>query len=111
MPSQPEPSSQLDPATLAAMVRTTLDALHASQKPVLVTHTGCSAVHKHPRNKTDEQLRAAAQKGGVIGIFDLPYLTASPKQPTLDDYMAHMTHALKICGEDHVVSPWAAPCF
>ena len=78
------------------------DTLAASTKPVLVTHTGCMAVHRHPRNKTDAQLRAAADKGGVIGIYDLPYLTPSPKQPTLDDYMAHMTHALKICGEDHV---------
>jgi len=78
------------------------DTLAASTKPVLVTHTGCMAVHRHPRNKTDAQLRAAAEKGGVIGIYDLPYLTPSPKQPTLDDYMAHMIHALKICGEDHV---------
>jgi membrane dipeptidase len=78
------------------------DTLAASTKPVLVTHTGCMAIHPHPRNKTDAQLRAAADKGGVIGIYDLPYLTPSPKQPTLDDYMAHMTHALKICGEDHV---------
>ena len=54
------------------------------------------------RNKSDALLRAVAQKGGVIGIFDLPYLTASPKQPTLDDYMAHMTHALNVSGEDHV---------
>jgi membrane dipeptidase len=38
----------------------------------------------------------------VIGIYDLPYLTASPKQPTVDDYMAHMEHALKVAAEDHV---------
>ena len=78
------------------------DTLAASAKPVLVTHAGCMAVHKHPRNKTDAQLRAVANKGGVVGIYDLPYLTASPKQPALDDYMAHMTHALNVCGEDHV---------
>lgn len=89
------------------------DTLKASKKPVLVTHTGCKAVHDHPRNKTDAQLRAAAEKGGVIGIYDLPYLTKSPKQPALDDYMAHLTHALKLCGEDHVgvgsdssIGPW-----
>lgn len=89
------------------------DTLAASTKPVLVTHTGVNAVHKHPRNKTDEQLRAVAEKGGVVGIYDLPYLTKSPKQPTLDDYMAHVTHTLKICGEDHVgigsdssLGPW-----
>ena len=37
-----------------------------------------------------------------MGIYMLPYLTPSPKQPTLDDYMRHMDHALKTCGEDHV---------
>ncbi len=81
---------------------TTKDAIAASTKPVLITHAGCAAIHKHPRNKTDEQLKAVADKGGVVGIYDLPYLTPSPKQPTLDDYMAHMTHALNICGENHV---------
>ena len=35
-------------------------------------------------------------------MYMLPYLTPSPKQPTLADYMRHMDHALKICGEDHV---------
>lgn len=81
---------------------TTRDAMQASAKPVLITHGGCSAIHRHPRNKSDEQLRALAATGGVFGIYDLPYLTPSPRQPTLDDYMAHMTHALNVCGEDHV---------
>ena len=82
--------------------QTTADALAASTKPVIMTHAGCATVHPHPRNKTDEQLRALAAKGGVVGIYDLPYLTASPKQPTVDDYMAHMEHALKVVGEEHV---------
>ena len=81
---------------------TAFDALRASTKPALITHAGCATIYSHPRNKSDALLRALAQKGGVVGIYDLPYLTASPKQPTLVDYMAHMTHALKICGEDHV---------
>jgi membrane dipeptidase len=82
--------------------QTTADAMAASSRPVIMSHAGCAAVHPHPRNKPDDQLRALADKGGVIGIYDLPYLTASPKQPTLDDYMAHMEHALKVVGEDHV---------
>ena len=81
---------------------TTRDAMAASTRPVLMTHGGCTAVHPHPRNKTDEQLRALADKGGVIGIYDLPYLTASPRQPEVKDYIEHMTHALTVCGEDHV---------
>jgi membrane dipeptidase len=94
-------------------VKTSLDALSATKKTAIITHAGCDAIHKHPRNKPDNLLRAVADQGGVIGIYDLCYLTPSPKQPTLDDYMAHMTHALKVCGEDHVgigsdsaMSPW-----
>lgn len=81
---------------------TVKDVFTFSTKPVVMTHAGCTAVYSHPRNKTDDQLRALAAKGGVIGIYDLPYLTPSPKQPTIDDYMAHMEHALKVAGEDHV---------
>jgi membrane dipeptidase len=81
---------------------TTADVLAASAAPPVMTHAGCAAVHAHPRNKTDEQLRALAAKGGVVGIYDLPYLSASPHQPTVDDYMAHLEHALAIAGEDHV---------
>jgi membrane dipeptidase len=82
--------------------QTSADAMAASAKPLIMSHAGCVAVHRHPRNKTDDQLRALANKGGVVGIYDLPYLTASPKQPTVDDYMAHMEHALTVAGEDHV---------
>jgi membrane dipeptidase len=80
----------------------TRDAIAASKLPVLITHAGCSAIHAHPRNKTDDLLRAVAAKGGVVGIYDLPYLAASPKQPTVEDYIAHVAHALSVCGEDHV---------
>ena len=85
-----------------ANAATTTDVLALSAEPPVMTHAGCAAVHVHPRNKTDEQLRALAAKGGVVGIYDLPYLTASPRQPTVDDYMAHMEHALQVAGEDHV---------
>lgn len=81
---------------------TTADVIRISSKPVIMSHAGCTGVHPHPRNKTDQQLRALAQKGGVVGIYDLPYLAASPNQPTIDDYMAHMEHALKVAGEEHV---------
>ncbi|HWZ65148.1 MAG TPA: membrane dipeptidase [Steroidobacteraceae bacterium] len=85
-----------------ANAATTSDVLELSGKAPLMTHAGCMAIHPHPRNKTDEQLRALADRGGVVGIFDLPYLTASPRQPTVDDYLMHLEHALKVVGEDHV---------
>jgi membrane dipeptidase len=82
--------------------KTTAEGIAASTKPPLVTHAGCRAVYLHPRNKEDRELKAVADKGGVVGIYMLPYITASPKQPMLDDYLQHLEHALKVCGEDHV---------
>ncbi|HEY0233280.1 MAG TPA: membrane dipeptidase [Dokdonella sp.] len=82
--------------------KSTLDAIAVSSRPVLVTHAGCSAVHAHPRNKSDAVLRSVAAKEGVVGIYELSFLVNSPAQPKLDDYLAHMVHALDVCGEDHV---------
>jgi membrane dipeptidase len=82
--------------------RTTAEGIQASTKPVLITHAGCSAVHPHPRNKDDRELRALADRGGVIGIYFMPYLVASPVSPTREHVLAHLEHALKVCGSDHV---------
>jgi len=79
-----------------------LAAIEASRRPALITHAGCAAVHAHPRNKSDAVLRALARRGGTVGIYELSFLSAGPAQQTLDDYVAHVAHALKICGEDHV---------
>jgi membrane dipeptidase len=85
-----------------ANTQTTAEGIAASKKPAIITHAGCRAVYMHPRNKEDRELKAMAEKGGVVGIYMLPFLIASPKQPMLADYMQHMEHALKVCGEDHV---------
>lgn len=81
--------------------RTTTEGIAASSAPVSITHSGCSAVAPHPRSKRDEDLRAMADGGGVIGIYLMPFL--SPGRPaTADDVIAHIEHAVDVCGEDHV---------
>jgi len=58
------------------------DALAASQAPVIASHSSCRAVFDHPRNLTDDMLRALAQKGGVVMINYYPGYTdpvAAPK--------------------------------
>ena len=82
--------------------QTTADGIAASKKPPLITHAGCRAVFMHPRNKEDRELKALADKGGVVGIYMLPYLTESPRQPMREDFLKHLDHAFKVCGEDHV---------
>ena len=82
--------------------KTTAEGIAASAKPPLITHTGCNAIHEHPRNKYDSELKALADKGGVVGIYLMPYLGGAPNQPSKELVMQHIDHALKICGEDHV---------
>tara|TARA_R110000787_G_scaffold14348_17_gene44416 strand:+ start:14205 stop:15203 length:999 start_codon:yes stop_codon:yes gene_type:complete len=81
---------------------TTLEAIKVSTHAPAITHAGCAAVNSHPRNKTDDVLRTLADKGGVVGIYELSYLTPDLTQTPLSAYMAHLEHALNTCGEDHV---------
>ena len=81
--------------------QTCLDAVAASRAPIAITHTGCRAVADLPRNKTDRELRLVASRGGVVGIYFMPFL-AIGRQPTADDLIAHIEHAIGVCGEDHV---------
>ncbi len=81
--------------------QTTNDAIEVSRFPVAATHSGCKGVFDHPRSKSDETLRRLSAKGGVIGIYMMPFLNAAG-QPTGDDLVRQIEHALKVCGEDHV---------
>ena len=78
-----------------------LDAARASKQPISINHTGCRALTDLPRNKTDEELRLVAEKGGFVGIYFMPFL-APDGQAHAADAVAHIEHALKVCGEDHV---------
>nr|WP_315249144.1 membrane dipeptidase [uncultured Duganella sp.] len=78
-----------------------LDAATASRAPIMITHTGCRAVTDLPRNKTDKELRLVAEKGGFVGIYFMPFLAVG-RQPTAEDLIRHIEHAVNVCGEDHV---------
>ena len=81
--------------------QTAADALKLSKKPVAFTHTGCAALNDHPRNRTDAEIRACAEKGGVVGIYFMPFLSEG-KQPTANDVLRHLEHMIQIGGEEHV---------
>jgi membrane dipeptidase len=80
---------------------TCLDAARASKQPVSINHTGCRALVDLPRNKTDEELRLVASKGGFVGIYFMPFLSKSGHAKA-DDVVAHIDHAVNVCGEDAV---------
>lgn len=81
--------------------RTTLDAAAASKAPIAISHTGCAAINPNPRNKTDNELKQVADKGGYVGIYLMPFLRGKG-QPMAADLIAHIEHAIDVCGEDHV---------
>lgn len=82
-------------------LQTTADGIASSARPVAITHSGCRAVFDHPRSKTDDILRALANKGGVIGIYMMPFINAQG-QPMAADLVRQIEYAIKVCGEDHV---------
>jgi len=60
--------------------RSFYDALDTTTQPVIASHSGCMAIHEHPRNLTDDQLRALAANGGVAGmVFCTPFLDADAR--------------------------------
>lgn len=80
---------------------TCLEAARASARPISINHTGCRALTDLPRNKTDEELRLVADRGGFVGIYFMPFLSPdSVAEP--EDVVAHIDHAVNVCGEDHV---------
>jgi len=82
--------------------RTTREGIETSKRPVAITHSGCASLAPDmPRNKRDEELRLLAERGGVIGIYVMPYLRSSG-QVMAEDVVRHIECALTVCGEDHV---------
>jgi len=83
-------------------VKTTLDGIEASKKPVLFTHTNCEALCNNPRGKSDEEIKKLAAKGGVMGITTVNFFVSKKPLSTLDDYIAHIEYVVNLVGIDHV---------
>jgi membrane dipeptidase len=93
--------------------QTTLDACRVSRKPVVATHTGAAALYEHDRSKSDEELRAIADSGGVIGVFAIPFFLGPPggPPPTIELMLDHIDYIVQLVGWQHVAigSDWPLP--
>ena len=79
------------------------DALDISSTPIVCSHANCRALCDHPRNLTDDQLRALARKGGVAHItLYHGFLRQDGAEATVLDAIAHLEHAIRVMGIDHV---------
>jgi membrane dipeptidase len=81
--------------------RTIDEAILYANRPLTISHTGSRAITDHPRNVSDAAIRGVADKGGVIGVYFMPYLSKD-SHPTGAMLLDHIDHVAKVGGEDHV---------
>jgi membrane dipeptidase len=82
------------------------DVIEWSTQPVVASHSNCRALCPVPRNLTDEQIRALAAKGGLVGMnFHVGFLRPGAERPedvSLGDVIAHIDHVAGLVGIDYV---------
>jgi membrane dipeptidase len=83
--------------------QTTLDACRYSKAPVIASHTGVKVIFNHMRCKSDEEIKAIAATGGVIGIFAMPwFVNEDPNNTTINHVLDHIEYIINLVGIDHV---------
>ena len=78
------------------------DALDISDMPIVCSHSSSRALCDHPRNLTDDQLRALAAKGGVAQVTFYNGFLRSDGQASILDAVEHLNHMVKVMGIEHV---------
>src|SRR5919112_5823530 len=77
--------------------RTMAEAAAQAKRPPVISHTGARALTDHPRNTGDETIRAVANKGGVVGVYFMPFLTLD-SHPKGSDLIRHIEHVANVAG-------------
>jgi membrane dipeptidase len=87
------------------------DVIEHNNSPILATHSNCKALCSHHRNLTDEQIIALAENGGVLNLsFCAGFIKEGTgfgnpetiKKVTIEDWLDHLDHAVKLVGTNHV---------
>jgi membrane dipeptidase len=81
---------------------TTMGACRHSKQPVNANHTAARSLHDHPRGKTNEELRAIAATGGVIGVLALPAFLTYADAPSIEHMLDHIDYIAGLVGWQHV---------
>ena len=82
--------------------RTFYDALDISSKPIVASYSSARALCNHPRNLTDDQLKALADKGGVAQVTLYSGFLKEQGMATIQDAIEHLNHMVNIMGIEHV---------
>lgn len=76
-------------------------SLDAAEAPLIVSHANACGMLDNPRNLADDQIKAIAAQGGLVGILALPERVAK-KDATLDDLLRHLDYMVKLAGVEHL---------
>ena len=82
--------------------KTVDDILATSKNPIIASHSGVAALRNHYRNLTDTQIRAIAQRGGVIGVVFYPTFLVSSGTAGLENVLQHIDYIKNLVGVDYV---------
>ena len=82
--------------------KTSEDVIRASKQPVCYSHCLPAGLKAHPRNKSDDQLRFIAARGGFVGVTMFPPFLKRGTAATVDDYVAAIDYVVDLVGEDGV---------
>lgn len=78
------------------------DVLEYSKVPVICSHSSSRTLCDHPRNLTDAQMKALAEKGGVAQVCMYSGFLKKGGQATVDDAVKHIMYMIDVMGIDHV---------
>ena len=78
------------------------DVLKHSKKPVVASHSNARSLCNHPRNLSDEMIKALADRGGIAGVNLYPYFINKNGKATVEDIADHVWHMYQTGGEDFV---------
>ncbi len=81
--------------------RTVRDVLAIATRPVIFSHSDAAAIRPHPRNLSDDLIRACAATGGVVGINGLATFLG-PRDDLAESYVRHLDHVVQLVGPQHV---------
>ena len=82
--------------------RTTMEAIEQSERPVVFSHANPRAVFESRRNIGDDQIKAIAETGGLVGAVGFPGFVSSDPQPSLEQFIDHIDYLVEVGGIDHV---------
>jgi membrane dipeptidase len=82
--------------------RTTMEAMEASMTPCIFSHSVSRKLHDHERNIHDDQAKACARSGGVIGVNGIGFFVSADGQASTENMIRHIDHFAELVGPSHI---------